>query len=210
MANKAVELEPRPSSEPFAASSVNSATRSPSLERHRRKCTVCKHAERDAIEEAFLHWISPDFITEEFELPDWSTLYRHAHATGLFAQRRRNVRFALESLIERSDEIEMTAAGLVRAVRAYASLTDSGEWVEPASRVIVSSGAAAPGSVSFTSPAVPSRPEAAPIAMLMPESSVISEPSTTAQDRQVLIHNPELDTDVTCTKQTEEVDPNRQ
>ena len=75
MANKAVEPEPRPGSEPFAASSVNSATRSPSLERHRRKCTVCKHAERDAIEEAFLHWMSPEFITEEFELPDWSTLY---------------------------------------------------------------------------------------------------------------------------------------
>lgn len=210
MANKAVELESRPGSEPSPASSVNSATRSPSLERHRRKCTVCKHAERDAIEEAFLHWMSPDFITEEFELPDWSTLYRHAHATGLFAQRRRNVRFALENIIERSVEVEITAAGLVRAIRAHASLTDSGEWVEPASRVIVSSGAAAPGSVSLTSPAVPSRLEAAPISMLMPESSVVSEPSTTAQDRQVLIHCPELDTDVTCTKQTEEVDPNRQ
>lgn len=211
MANKAVELESRPGSEPFHASSVNSATRSPSLERHRRKCTVCKHAERDAIEEAFLHWVSPEFITEQFDLPDWSTLYRHAHATGLFAQRRRNVRFALENVIERADDVEViTAAGLVRAVRAYACLTDSGEWVEPASHVIVSRGAATPGSVSLTSPATPSMPEVAPIAMLMPESSVISEPSTTAQDHEVLIHNPELDTDVTCTKQTEEVDPNRQ
>jgi len=211
MANKAVELEPRPGSEPFAASSMNSATRSPSLERHRRKCTVCKHADRDAIEEAFLHWISPDFITEEFELPDWSSLYRHAHATGLFAQRRRNVRFALEDVIERSAEVEITAAGLVRAIRAYASLTDTGEWVEPASRVIVSSGTDAnPRSVSLTSPAIPSRPEAAPIAMLMPESSFTSEPSTTAQNHQVLIHNPELETDVTHTKQTEEVNPNRQ
>lgn len=214
MANKAVEPEPRPGSEPSTASSMNSATRSPSLERHHRKCTVCKHAERDAIEEAFLHWMSPEFITEEFELPDWSTLYRHAHATGLFAQRRRNVRFALENVIKRSVEVEITAAGLVRAIRAYASLTDSGEWVEPASRVIVSSGTAAtPGSVSLTSPAAPSRPEAAPIAMLMPESSVVSEPSTTAQNHQVhqvLIHCPELDTDVTHTKQTEEVDPNRQ
>lgn len=189
---------------------MNSATRSPSLERHRRKCTVCKHADRDAIEEAFLHWLSPIFITEEFELPDWSTLYRHAHATGLFAQRRRNVRFALENIIERSDEVEVTAVDVVRAVRAYASLTDSGEWVEPASRIIVSRGAATAGCVSLTSPDVPSMPEAAPIVMLMPESSVISEPSTTAQDHQVLIHNSELDVNVTHTKQTEEVDPNRQ
>lgn len=210
MANKAVELGPRPGSEPSRASSVNPATRSSSLERHRRKCTVCKHAERDAIEEAFLHWLSPEFITKEFELPDWSTLYRHAHATGLFVQRRRNVRFALENVIERSVEVEITAAGLVRAVRAYTSLTDSGEWVEPASRVIISSGAATPGGVSLTAPAAPSRPDAAPIAMLMPESSVISEPSTTAQDHQILIDNPELESDVTHTKQTKEVDPNRQ
>jgi len=188
---------------------MNSAAYSPSLERHRRKCSVCKHAERDAIEEAFLHWISPDFITEEFKLPDWSSLYRHAHATGLFAQRRRNVRFALEEVIERSVEVEITAAGLVRVVRAYASLTDTGEWVEPASRVIVSSGTAAnPRSVA--SSAIPSRPEAAPIAMLMPESSVVSEPSTTNGNAEVLIHNPELETDVTHTKQTEEVNPNRQ
>jgi hypothetical protein len=211
MANKTTEPGTRPASEPSPASSMNSAAYSPSLERHRRKCSVCKHAERDAIEEAFLHWISPDFITEEFKLPDWSSLYRHAHATGLFAQRRRNVRFALEEVIERSVEVETTAAGLVRVIRAYASLTDTGEWVEPASRVIVSSGTAAnPGSVSLTSPAIPSRPEAAPIAMLMPESSVVSEPSTTAQNHQVLIHNPELETDVTHTKQTEEVNPNRQ
>jgi len=214
MANKAVELEPRPSSEPFAASSVNSATHSPSLERHRRKCSVCKHLHRDAIEEAFLHWVSPVTLTKDFSLPDWTSIYRHAQATGLYAQRRRNVRFVLENILERSDEVEITASALVRAVRAYASLTDSGEWVEPASRVIVSSGTAAnPGSVSLTSPAVPSRLEAAPIAMLMPESSVISEPSTTApndQVHQILIHNPELDTDVTHTKQTEEVDSNRQ
>lgn len=145
MANKAVELEPRPGSEPSHASSMNSATHSPSLERHRRKCTICKHPLRDAIEEAFLHWVSPKTIKDDYGLPDWWSLYRHAHATGLFAQRRRNVRFALENIIERSDEVDVTAAGLVRAVRAYASLTDSGEWVEPASRVIVSSAAATPG-----------------------------------------------------------------
>ena len=210
MAKKATEPGTRPGSEPSPASSMNSATHSPSLERHRRKCTLCKHAERDAIEEAFLHWLSPEFITKEFELPDWSTLYRHAHATGLFAQRRRNVRFALENVIERSVEVEITAAGLVRAIRAYASLTDSGEWVEPASRVIVSSGTANPGSVSLTSPAAPSRPDAASISMLMPESSLISESSITNGNAEVLIHCPELDTDVTHTKQTEEVDSNRQ
>jgi len=210
MAKKATEPGTRPGSEPSPASSMNSATHSPSLEHHRRKCTVCKHAERDAIEEAFLHWVSPEFITKEFELPDWSTLYRHAHATGLFAQRRRNVRFALENVIERSVEVEITAAGLVRAIRAYTSLTDSGEWVEPASRVIVSSGTANPGSVSLTSPAAPSRPDAASISMLMPESSLISEPSITNGNAEVLIHCPELETGVTHTKQTEEVDSNRQ
>jgi hypothetical protein len=34
----------------------------PELSRHQRKCCVCRHAERDAIEEAFIHWQSPNEI----------------------------------------------------------------------------------------------------------------------------------------------------
>jgi len=35
--------------------------------------------------------------------------YRHAHARGLFAKRQRNVRAALERIIEHAGDVEVTA-----------------------------------------------------------------------------------------------------
>ena len=107
----------------------------PSLERHRRKCVVCNHPERDAIEEAFVQWRSPFYITNAFELEDHRALYRHAHATGLYEQRRRNYLFTIENILERGEEIELTAAAYIKAVRAYACLCDTVRWNEPVTRV---------------------------------------------------------------------------
>lgn len=98
---------------------------------HARKCSVCRHPERDAIEEAFLHWRKVSLITREFELPGRTALYRHAHAMGLFARRSRNLRFALGLVIEQAETVTPTAESIIHAVQAYTRLTDAGEWVEP-------------------------------------------------------------------------------
>ena len=87
----------------------------------------------------FVHWHSASRIHRRFMLPDRSTIYDHAHATGLFAKRRRNLRYALEHMIERADECDISSHGIVAAIKAYASLTTSGEWIEPARRVIYTS-----------------------------------------------------------------------
>ena len=110
-----------------------------SLSHHQRKCTICHHPERDTIEEMFVHWHSSSSIHRRFMLRDRSTIYDHAHATGLFAKRRRNLRYALEHMIERADECDISSRGIVTAIKAYASLTTSGEWIEPARRVIYTS-----------------------------------------------------------------------
>ena len=112
------------------------------IAQHRRKCSVCRHPERDAIEEAFLHWQDVSNITREFRLPGRTALYRHARALGLFARRSRNLRFALGLIIEQAESVTPTAEAIIRAVRAYTCLTDAGEWLEPPSRVIVSPGSA--------------------------------------------------------------------
>ena len=49
---------------------------------------------------------------------------------GLFAKRQRNVRAALEKIIERAGEVEVSAAAIVSAVSAYARINASGQWVE--------------------------------------------------------------------------------
>jgi hypothetical protein len=98
--------------------------------RHQRTCSVCAHPQREEIENAFVSWRSPADITKEFGLADRASVYRHAHAMGLFERRQRNIRAALEKIIERAGEVEVTASAVVAAVQAYAKINAAGEWVD--------------------------------------------------------------------------------
>lgn len=106
------------------------------LGRHTRKCTVCHHPEREAIELEFLRWRSPKDIADDYGFNDYSSIYRHARAAGLFERRRATVRSALEPIIEQAANVSVTAESLIRAVRAYCSINDSGQWIEPAAHVV--------------------------------------------------------------------------
>jgi len=103
--------------------------------RHETNCKVCQHPERAAIEAEFIAWKSPSRIAADWKLRDRTTLYRHAWATGLMEKRRRNVRAALESIIERAHDVEVTAAAVVQAVAAYARINSEGRLVERTERV---------------------------------------------------------------------------
>ena len=107
-----------------------SASKPVNVERHRKRCTICLHPECEAIERDFIGWHSPAEIAKTYRLADRSTVYRHAHALGLFAKRRRNVRAALEGIIERAGEVEITAASVVAAVQAYAKINAAGQWID--------------------------------------------------------------------------------
>ncbi len=114
-----------------ARSSLPRQPESPDLGRHARKCCICRHPNRCAIEKAFLQWHSPDAIADEYDLYDRKSIYRHAHATGLWARRKRNLRFVLERVLEHAEKVTLTAGDIVSAVRAYTHINDAGEWVEP-------------------------------------------------------------------------------
>jgi hypothetical protein len=101
-----------------------------SLGRHRRNCTVCSHAKCAEIESDFVSWRSPGAIAQEYGLADRSSVYRHARALGLFPKRQRNVRAALERIIEKAGEVEVSAAAVVAAVQAYSKLNAAGQWVD--------------------------------------------------------------------------------
>jgi hypothetical protein len=109
--------------------------KSQSISRHVRKCRICRHKDRQAIEDAYLRWRSPDFITDEFHLPHHSTIYRHARATGLAPRRRENLYTALEYIIEKSERVRPTAGALIAAVRMCAQL--QGNWTEPRRTCVV-------------------------------------------------------------------------
>jgi hypothetical protein len=109
--------------------------RSVNLGRHEKNCKVCAHVNRDAIEQDFISWKSPSAITKEYGLRDRTTIYRHAHATGLSEKRRRNVRAALERIIEQAGTVDVNAASVVQAVTTYARLNSLGQFVERSERV---------------------------------------------------------------------------
>lgn len=68
------------------------AKKSVSPGRHEQNCGICKHEERESIERDFVGWRSPATIAEEYQLSNRATVYRHAHALGLFVKRQRNIR----------------------------------------------------------------------------------------------------------------------
>ncbi len=103
-------------------------------DRHKRVCTICHHSERQAIDEAYLNWVSPLVIVNEFKLSSRSVLYRHAEAAGLPALRRRRMRSLLDRIIERADSAPMTGNTVLRAIVISTRFSDDGVYVEPPKR----------------------------------------------------------------------------
>jgi hypothetical protein len=106
-----------------------------SLGRHKANCMVCAHEHCSEIEADFVSWKSPAAIATEYGLSDRVSVYRHAHAFGLFEKRKRNMRAALERIIEKAGDVEVTAAAVVTAVQAYAKINTQGQWIDRSEHV---------------------------------------------------------------------------
>jgi hypothetical protein len=72
--------------------------------RHRRRCKVCAHPERDAVEQDFLCWRSPEKLAGDYDIADHCSTYRQVHSTGLYPCWCQSIRAALETILERSDK----------------------------------------------------------------------------------------------------------
>ncbi len=103
--------------------------------RHKANCMVCAHEHCAEIEADFVSWKSPAAIATEYGLSDRVSVYRHAHAFGLFERRKRNLRAALERIIEKAGEVEVNASAVVAAVQAYAKINAQGQWIERSEHV---------------------------------------------------------------------------
>ncbi len=101
----------------------------PSLGRHATFCKVCSHPQREEIERQWVSWGNSTRIARSYKLSA-DSLYRHAHALGLFEKRARNIRKALERLIEHAESVEVTAPAVVSAIQAYAKINAQGQWID--------------------------------------------------------------------------------
>jgi hypothetical protein len=106
-----------------------------SFGRHKRTCSVCRHPQREEIEAAYIGWRSPAAIAKDFGLADRTSVYRHANALGLSEKRKRNVRAALERIIEKAGDVEVTASAVVAAVQAYSKINSAGQWIDRTEQV---------------------------------------------------------------------------
>jgi cell division protein ZapA (FtsZ GTPase activity inhibitor) len=85
------------------------------------------------IEQHFLRWCSISFICKEFSLSRYA-LYRHAHALGLFTQRKHNVLAALEPIIEQSGQVTASASAVIAAIQLYQRLSREQEQLDKGQR----------------------------------------------------------------------------
>jgi hypothetical protein len=114
----------------------------PSPAMHEAQCMICNSDYREEMDELFVNWHNVSEIAREYNTPR-RTVYRHAHATGLFPIRDRNLRRSLGLIIHRAETVPcLTADTVIRAVRTLAHINESGEWVNPPTHVVVSSGKA--------------------------------------------------------------------
>ncbi len=100
--------------------------------RHAANCSICRHPQRAEIEALFLQWQSQAKIAKEYRLGNRLTVYRHARAMNLFAERTSNTRSTLCAMIERgmSSSMKVTASVVVQAVIALSKLDAEGRTVE--------------------------------------------------------------------------------
>jgi hypothetical protein len=112
--------------------------RNSTLSRHQRDCRICRHREREAIEEEIIDWESPSAIARRYRIGSRNSVYRHAKALGLFAKRDRNIRAALGKIIERASNVGVTGATMVQACALLAKLNSRGQWIDRSQTVSVS------------------------------------------------------------------------
>ena len=125
------------------------------FDRHRRKCVICRHPDRDAIEEEFIHWRGPYELALQYKIADYRTLYRHARAAGILLTRRENFHSALDSIVEAAAEARVTGDCVIRAIRAYSCIDRHGRWTEIPSQVsFTSARAIRPAKPAAQSPTV--------------------------------------------------------
>jgi hypothetical protein len=108
----------------------NQTAKAVNLGRHERCCKICSHKKCEDIEQDFVAWKSPIAIAAEYGLADRMNIYRHAKALGLYEKRRRNIRAALERIIERAGDVEVTASAVVAAIQACAKINAQGQWID--------------------------------------------------------------------------------
>ncbi len=106
------------------------------LGRHEAGCKVCAHPDRKQIEDEWCAWANTSRLAKKYKLSR-DSIYRHVAAFNLRERRGKNLRAALERIIEHADVVKVNAASVVSAATAYAKINAQGAWVDRVERIDV-------------------------------------------------------------------------
>src|SRR5579863_8448152 len=106
------------------------------LGRHRAQCKICCFSDsiRERIEEEFISRTPLHWYLEEYGIVR-DTLYRHAHAVGLFGERRKYLSRVLEMIIDRGERSTVSTPVVISAVKALAKMDPAGKSAEPVQQI---------------------------------------------------------------------------
>jgi len=102
--------------------------------RHEAGCKVCGHRQREQIETEWCAWANTSRLAQEYKLSR-NSIYRHVAALNLRERRGKNLRAALERIIEQADAVTVNAGAVVAAVQAYAKINSAGQWIDRTEQV---------------------------------------------------------------------------
>ena len=157
---------------------------------------------REAIDEAFLHWCRNDLILKEFSIPNLSSLYRHAHACGLWNLRRSHIRHALDRIIEHAGECRPSGNAVIRAIEISCRFDQDGRYVVPQKKVIIEHHTITTAPNPNRKPIQPTEPT--------PHVTPTKQTNATSQEPNSNREAKRLEIDVTPTKQTPDTVSNRE
>ena len=101
------------------------------LGRHQAQCTVCQHPQRQEIEEAWIGWGYTNHIAKDYGVSR-DSIYRHAHALGLFSKRQKNHKLVVEKIMERLDWTEIHGSDILSAIKIYEKIISAEQRIEQA------------------------------------------------------------------------------
>jgi hypothetical protein len=110
----------------------------PASRRHENGCRVCAHPERKQIEDQWCAWANTSRLAKTYGLSR-DSLYRHVVAFNLRERRARNLKAALERIIEQADNVTVNASAVVAAVQAYSKINSQGAWVDRIEKINLNS-----------------------------------------------------------------------
>lgn len=102
--------------------------------RHEAGCKVCAHPDREQIENEWCAWANTTKLAKQYGLSR-DSLYRHVAAFNLREKRAKNLRAALERIIEQADAVTVNAGAVVQAIQAYAKINAAGQWIDRTEQV---------------------------------------------------------------------------